>query len=158
FGRLENTAGEALPVKQSPHRPKLRGADALRLAPDARSARPERWRFHFIADRGGRLMFSTLFGTGTQAKRRSSPRPFVPRLEILEGRTLPSTFTVLNLADSGAGSLRDTILVAESNPGPDVINFASGLTGTITLTSGQFQITTDMTINGPGADQLTVSG
>ncbi len=31
---------------------------------------------------------------------------FVPRLLDLEERALPSTFTVLNLSDSGAGSLR----------------------------------------------------
>jgi hypothetical protein len=35
--------------------------------------------------------------------RHSSCRRFVPCLEVLEGRTLPSTFTVLNLADSGQG-------------------------------------------------------
>jgi len=32
-----------------------------------------------------------------------------PRLEALEDRTLPSTFTVLNTNDSGPGSLRDAI-------------------------------------------------
>src|SRR6266478_7088651 len=37
---------------------------------------------------------------------------FIPRLESLEDRSLPSTLTVLNNADSGPGSLRDTIAVA----------------------------------------------
>jgi hypothetical protein len=38
----------------------------------------------------------------------SSPRRrrFVPRLLVLEDRTLPSTFTVLNRRDDGPGSLR----------------------------------------------------
>jgi hypothetical protein len=33
----------------------------------------------------------------------------VPRLEALEDRALPSTFTVRNLLDSGAGSLRAAV-------------------------------------------------
>src|SRR6185369_8730758 len=67
-------------------------------------------------------------------------------------------FTVLNLADSGADSLRSAIVAAETNPGPDVIDFAEGLQGTIALTSGQLSITDDLTIDGPGADALAVSG
>jgi hypothetical protein len=39
-------------------------------------------------------------------------RPFIPRLEALEDRFCLSTLTVVNNADSGAGSLRDTIAVA----------------------------------------------
>src|SRR5688500_16650644 len=58
-------------------------------------------------------------------------------LEDLENRCLLSTFTVLNLADSGEGSLRQGILDANSNPGADVIGFADGLLGTVALTSGQ---------------------
>src|SRR5262245_65959167 len=83
-------------------------------------------------------------------------RCFVPRLEVLECRTLPSTFTVLDLADSGPGSLRQAILDANSNPGPDVVQFAPGLEGTITLAGGQLSITDDLRIDGPGADRLGV--
>ena len=54
------------------------------------------------------------------------------RIECLEGRTLLSTFTVLNLADSGAGSLRAAVQAAEAHPGADVIQFANGVKGTIT--------------------------
>lgn len=82
----------------------------------------------------------------------------MPRLETLECRDLPSTLTVLNLGDSGAGSLRQAVLDANANPGPDVIRFAGGLEGTIALTSGQLNITDNLTINGPGADRLAVSG
>jgi hypothetical protein len=41
--------------------------------------------------------------------RRRHPQPFRsrPGLELLEGRALLSTVTVLNTLDSGAGSLRD---------------------------------------------------
>jgi hypothetical protein len=97
--------------------------------------------------------------------RRSRPkapsrRPFLPALEALEDRAVPSTFTVTNLADSGPGSLRAAITAANGNPGADVIQFAHGLKGTITLTStnGELSIMDDLTINGPGANKVTVSG
>jgi hypothetical protein len=62
---------------------------------------------------------------------------------------------VNNTNDSGPGSLRQVI--TDAAPG-DCIDIDSCLTGTITLTSGQFRIRKDLTINGPGADQLTISG
>lgn len=55
-----------------------------------------------------------------------------PRLEILEDRTLPSTFTVINANDTGTGSLRAAILAANSHAGADVINFKIG-TGAQTI-------------------------
>jgi hypothetical protein len=48
-------------------------------------------------------------------------------VERLEDRTVPSTFTVSNVSDSGPGSLRQAILDANSSPnsgGPDLITFA----------------------------------
>jgi hypothetical protein len=88
-----------------------------------------------------------------------SPRPrpaFRPRLEALEGRIVPSTLTVLNNLDSGAGSLRAEIAAAKKG---DSIVFAPSLNGqTITLTSGELDITTSLSIQGPGASQLTISG
>ena len=81
---------------------------------------------------------------------------FRPRLEELDCRNLPSTLTVLNNADSGAGSLRDTIAAAS---GGDTVVFDSTLYGqTITLTSGELAVNKSLDIEGPGADQLTVSG
>ena len=48
--------------------------------------------------------------------------------------TQAATLTVTNLSDRGAGSLRQAIADAASG---DTINFS--VTGTITLTSGEFQ-------------------
>jgi hypothetical protein len=94
---------------------------------------------------------------GTHRRQRSlRPTTHRPGLEVLEDRCLPSTFTVTNLLDTGAGSLRAAVAAANANPGADAIDFAT--TGTIALTSGQLDITDSLTINGPGASALTVSG
>jgi hypothetical protein len=70
-----------------------------------------------------------------------------------------TTFTVMNTADGGPGSLRQAILDANANPGADTIDFQAGLTGTITLTSGLLPtISEELTINGPGALVIAVSG
>jgi predicted outer membrane repeat protein len=67
-----------------------------------------------------------------------------------------TTLTVLNNLDSGAGSLRAEIAAAHNN---DTIVFASSLSGkTITLTSGELLINHNVSITGPGAGELTVSG
>jgi hypothetical protein len=82
-------------------------------------------------------------------------------LEPLEDRLVPSTFTVLNTNDSGDGSLRQAILDANAAAGPDVINFdptTFGTPQTIRLQSSLPDITDDLTINGPTAAGLTISG
>src|SRR5262249_28991554 len=83
---------------------------------------------------------------------------FLPDLEALGERIVPSTFHVTTLADGGAGSLRDAITRANTHAGADIITFQEGVTGTIALTGGELDITDDLTINGPGADRLAVSG
>jgi len=79
--------------------------------------------------------------------------------ESLESRRMLSTFTVTNTADSGAGSLRQAVLNANASPGADTVSFDESLNGlTITLTSGELTIADSVSISGPGASQLTVSG
>jgi hypothetical protein len=62
-----------------------------------------------------------------------------------------SADTVTTLADSGPGSLRSAIAAGGT------VTFAPGLSGTIVLTS-QLEIDKNLTIEGPGARTLAVSG
>jgi hypothetical protein len=100
-------------------------------------------------------------GSGSSRRgRRHQParRPsFVPRLEALEDRTVPSTLTVTNNLDTGVagdGSLRGEIAAAQSG---DQIVFDTSLKGQTILTSG-VDINKSLDIEGLGADQLAISG
>ena len=73
-----------------------------------------------------------------------------------------ANYTVTNLNDSGAGSLREALTLANGDAAADTIVFQAGLTGTLTLTSGELVITSNVSIDGDGdgdgnAD-ITVSG
>jgi parallel beta-helix repeat protein/predicted outer membrane repeat protein len=62
---------------------------------------------------------------------------------------------VTNLDDSGLGSLRQAIL---DTPAGGTVEFQPGLSGTIVLTTGELLLDKDLSIAGPGADVLTISG
>jgi hypothetical protein len=62
---------------------------------------------------------------------------------------------VTTLSDHDPGSLRDAIA---STPAGGTVDFQPGFQGTITLTTGELQIAQNLTITGPGAGALTVSG
>jgi len=71
------------------------------------------------------------------------------------GYAFPANIIVVtNTADSGPGSLRDALAAAVDG---DIID-ATGISGTILLTSGELQITHAITINGPGAGSLSIDG
>src|SRR6478736_9415268 len=61
--------------------------------------------------------------------------------------------TVTNTNDSGSGSLRQALV--DANDG-DTIAFV--VTGTIGLTSGGLLIAKNITISGPGSNQLSIDG
>jgi hypothetical protein len=90
---------------------------------------------------------------------RPRPRSFRPLLEVLEDRTVLSTYTVNALTDTGAGSGQTGDLrycVTNATSGSDTIDFAPGLTGTIQLQSALPTLNASVDIQGPGAAQLTV--
>jgi len=66
-----------------------------------------------------------------------------------------ATITVQNTADSGVGSLRQA--VADANSG-DTIKFDPSVSGTITFGSRIKPLVPELTIVGPGAGKLTLSG
>lgn len=97
-----------------------------------------------------------------RAARRAGPGAFSGAALALSLGMTPAdaranTFQVTNLNASGAGSLAQAVIDANANPDADEITFQSGLSGTINL-AGQLNITESVTITGPGADALTVSG
>jgi len=67
-------------------------------------------------------------------------------------------YQVTNLNDSGVGSLRAAIGLANATPNvADTISFAAGVTGTIPLTTGVIDVSDSLTITGPGASALTLN-
>jgi hypothetical protein len=118
---------------------------------------------HFLEQESLTMWFTSLLpslparaGHRPQTARHRARHRFVPRLEVLEDRTVPSTLTVLNNLDKGAGSLRDAITKASSG---DTVVFDPSLNGqTITLTSDQLSINKNLDIEGPGASLLAISG
>ena len=88
--------------------------------------------------------------------RRTARTRFAPGLDGLEVRALLSNVMVTNNLDSGPGSLRQAILNA---PSGSTISFANSLKGqTIALSSGPLAISQNLSIDGPGANELSVSG
>ncbi len=69
----------------------------------------------------------------------------------------PLALVVTNTNDDGPGSLRAAVGQANGHPG-STITFSLPYPATITLTSGELDLESDVTITGPGADKLSISG
>jgi hypothetical protein len=100
-------------------------------------------------------MFIAIRRQVSQRQSRRRPGGAGLRLETLEDRYLPSTVTVTNLSDHDPGSLRDAL--AQTVDG-DTIEFAPDVRGVIMLTGTELSVTHGVSVFGPGAAQLAVSG
>ena len=82
------------------------------------------------------------------------------RLELLEERDVPATITVTNPGDAinplDGVTLREAITMANVDSAPDTIVFDSSIVS-ITYTGPQVDITGPVTIQGNGANQLTIN-
>src|SRR5437016_4117007 len=90
---------------------------------------------------------------GTFCSRRTKALVSLACLSVAACAAGAATNTVSNTNDNGAGTLRETIQSAVSG---DTINIS--VTGVITLTNGELFITKNLTIIGPGAADLAISG
>ena len=109
---------------------------------------------------GGVLLGLKLFGNHEVRAAHALPvaasvgprAPYTPNLQAIP---------VTNADNEGSGSLRFAIVAANLFSGPDTIVFDPTFFSTprtITLTSGELSITDSVTITGPGANLLTLSG
>lgn len=100
---------------------------------------------------------------------RDRRRSGLPDFQVLEDRCLLSAITVTSLEDNldvdGQVTLREAIHAANTDTsvdgsakgdGPDTILFAEGLTGTIRMSLGVYQLTSDIAVVGPGSHVLTI--
>lgn len=78
---------------------------------------------------------------------------FATLLLLIAAISVSQAAIVTNTNDDGAGSLRQAIASASSG---DTITFSLPANSTIALTSGELLINKSLTINGPGANQLTI--
>ncbi len=104
-----------------------------------------------LGSRNVRVFFILALLVAFFAPTQQKPFVVVPVVQAAE------TLTVTNTDDSGEGSLRQAIADAAAG---DTIEFNLGMTepAVITLTSGELVINKKLTITGPGADMLTISG
>ncbi|WP_254508470.1 beta strand repeat-containing protein [Anatilimnocola floriformis] len=99
----------------------------------------------------------SFFSQHPQPRKSSNKKPArtALRIEQLEGRAVMSGFSVINLNDAGAGSLRQAIIDANSAQGADTISF--NVAGTIQLKSALPIVTGEVDINGNTAPGFTAA-
>src|ERR671919_531073 len=113
----------------------------------ARDARRNRLGAKVAASAGAALGATVVFAPAAHA-------------DTFEVDTLEDSIDVDNCDPGSDCTLREATYEANDNAGYDLITFASGLTGTITLDAsyGQMFLEDEVTVAGPGASILAVSG
>ena len=101
-----------------------------------------------------------------QRRRRTTSRRRTPQVELLEPRQLltsdPIVVDIDHLRDfedpdNQHTSLREALVIAKENPGPDLITFAPNLNyGTIVATGGELVVDSDVTIDASSAGLLRI--
>lgn len=119
------------PYKQLQHHVAAASSDPMRLMLKLHES---------TVSRAGKLR-AAVDAVGAKARDSARPKAILP---------------VINCNDSGAGSLRDVVAAAITG---DTVDLTSLTCSTITLTSGEIGTAVDdLTIMGPGAGALTISG
>ncbi|WP_406698511.1 choice-of-anchor Q domain-containing protein [Singulisphaera sp. Ch08] len=111
------------------------------------------------SDANGQISFryADTGGVGSDSIVATAMLPGGLAIASLSGTVIWTTFAVTNTNDSGPGSLRAALSIADQNPGRDTITFAPGVAGTITLLSALPDLATDIILSGPGSSTLTVA-
>lgn len=88
----------------------------------------------------------------------SSAIPATGLAMVLAGSGIASaaTFQVTHTRDTGAGSLRQAVLDANSTAGTDEIVFDAAVSGTLDLSSGPLEVLESLHVRGPGSEQLAI--
>ncbi len=121
-------------------------------APTVVSTTQFSYTYRFSFDGGANWTYADLNGAGTDPGFSFDPG----NLGVMTVNPACTTDPVVTTnADSGAGSLRHAVIDACVG---STITFAGSVTSPITLTTGQITIGKNLTIQGPGASLLTVSG
>jgi hypothetical protein len=106
----------------------------------------------------GRVAFTySNHGPGTDVLVATAAPTGGPVVKSLTATVRWTTLTVTNTNDTGVGSLRAAIAAADQHPGPETINFAPSVTGTITLETALPDLSTGINIVGPGVSAPTVA-
>jgi hypothetical protein len=112
-----------------------------------------------LTDVGGRVRFTYPGdgGVGTDVITATASLPGGPTIDTPAVTVDWATPMVTNTNDSGPGSLRAAIVVANLDPARDTIEFDPSVSATIALVTALPNLDADVIVRGPGASVLTVA-
>lgn len=163
-------AGPTVSVFSSPLRPSIEPVTPLPVQPNSTgnqltASEDDLAYTWFLTAGGGTITSSNQVQTITFTAGNQGDMTFFLLVGSGNGCTASTTFVVpvalvtdpvvTNNNDSGPGSLRQAIFEARAG---STITFANNVRGTITLTSSELLIEKNLTIRGPGANRLAISG